>query len=170
MVGLAHLVDIFFDVFEACLGNQSLDLGDDVHGPTNLFAGLGQAVLPSVVGTVDRKSVIIGRAPNLKVANLNPATGFQIVHTLAKECGPVGDGAAQVANMDPVKRLLKGPVSFGVVNQELQVWGNPGGLNGAEICGYDLCLWKLVGDVDGPDSGTGSEIENATGVLDWGFV
>ena len=51
-----------------------------------------------------------------------------------------------------------------VVDLELEVWGHVGGLDGREVGRDDGDRGVLVCEVDGPDSGTGSQIEDALGV------
>jgi hypothetical protein len=74
---------------------------------------------------------------------------------------PIGNAGAHVADVDVIEGLGVRPDVFDIVDLELQVRGNPGGLDGGEVVGDDGCGGKFVGEFHGPDSGAGSDVEDA---------
>jgi len=63
------------------------------------------------------------------------------------------------------------PIELGVVDVKFAVWGYPGWLDGRDVDADYLSCRKLVGDVDGPDSSAGTNVEDSLGfVADRGAV
>lgn len=84
----------------------------------------------------------------LRLAGLDPATRVSSFICFFKERSPVGYRAEQIAHVDKVKCVcVPGPRLGAVVDLELQVGWDPGGLCGREICADDGCVWMLVGIV-----------------------
>lgn len=51
---------------------------------------------------------------------------------LFKQGGPVFDRAGQMSDVDVIERVLRPrPLGLGIVDLELHVWRDPGGLDGA---------------------------------------
>lgn len=47
-----------------------------------------------------------------------------------------------------------------VVDLEFTIWGHPARLNRTKICSDDVATRKLVGEVNGPHTGSGAEVED----------
>ncbi len=94
-----------------------------------------------------------------------PAARSEMGVTLADEFVPVCYAAAEAPDVDEVKGLggTVDPFGFGVVDVELDVRGNPSGLDGTQVGAQDLSAGVLVCKVNGPDAGTSAKIEDTVG-------
>lgn len=73
--------------------------------------------------------------------------------------------------MDVIKVIIwPSPRFASIIDLELQVGGNIARLDGREIGSDDFSLRVLFGEIDGPDTGSGSEIEDTLGLLEGGKV
>lgn len=92
-------------------------------------------------------------------------TGLEVREDLRVELGPVADASEQASDVDEVEGILRiGPFRGGVVDFEAEVRGDEGGLDGREIGADDSGRRILVGEVDGPDTGAGGDVEDELGV------
>lgn len=65
--------------------------------------------------------------------------GQDLLVRLPHQCRPVLNRPREVANMDQIERvLLPCPFGFCIVDLELDIWGDPGGLDWAQVCSDDL--------------------------------
>lgn len=80
---------------------------------------------------------------------LEPAAGFEVLEDGRVEGGVGGYGAVDTACVDEVEGVFgECPGECEVVDLEFQVWGDVGGLDWGEVCGYDGGGGELVGEVN----------------------
>lgn len=105
------------------------------------------------------------------------AARLQVGEALAEEPGPGFEAEGQHARVDEVEAGAVGvrvrgregfgegvgPFFFDVVDLELAVGGDPDRLHGGEVDAGDGGAGVLVGEVNGPDAGAGSEVEDGVG-------
>jgi len=96
----------------------------------------------------------------IDLVQLDPAAGLEAVVDLAEESWPVADGGGHVADVDVVVALGLCPVKLGIVDDEADVGGHPGWLDGAEVVSNDICAGIEVAEVDGPDAGASANVED----------
>lgn len=168
-----HLDNLLGHVDEAGVSHA---LGQGV-GDADLLCkdlcGVVAQVLPAQHGVGILNGAVVALAQGDGLLELEPAARLQVGVALAHEAVPVGDGAAQGADVDVVKVLVRAvdPLALGVVDVELCIGGHPGGLDGAEVGAKDVAARVLVGKVNGPDAGAGANVEGpARGGADGGVV
>lgn len=137
----AYLVNILVNPLEASIDNHVFDQRGHVHDATRPMGCVAELVLPSIVRTVDRQGVVVCRTPRLKVQNLDPSAGFEVIHALSEQAWPVGYRTSHVRDPDPVELLVEIPVCLAVVHLFVAV-----SLVGPGRCAGDLAFSKLEGE------------------------
>jgi hypothetical protein len=68
--------------------------------------------------------------------------------------------------MDKIELLMRGesPVTLRVIDKEATIRRRPVRLDGTEICTDDIGGWEVLGHLEGPFTGAGTDIEDAAGV------
>jgi hypothetical protein len=62
--------------------------------------------------------------------------------------------------VDVVEPVVKDPLLFTVVDQELAVWWDLLGLDGTQVSSDNASGWVLVGEFDGPDTRSAADIKH----------
>jgi len=94
---------------------------------------------------------------------LDPAAWLEVLEGLVHEMWPVGDGTGEEARVDEVEGFtgVVGPSCFDIVDVEVAVWRDGGRHCGREIVAYNRCAGEVLGEIDGPYTGAGAEIEDS---------
>jgi hypothetical protein len=98
----------------------------------------------------------------------------EMVEGLAKEIWPVFEGQVEHTAVDVVEATATsvfgvggwkwvGPFGLDVIDLELAVGWHPAGLDRREVDSSDGCGGVLISELNGPDSGTGAEVEDGVG-------
>lgn len=149
------------DVDEARPLHEPLHVLGDVEALAELLAGLQRQGAPAAqVRAVQAPVVCAGRDADLGV--LEPRAGPEVLEDLGVEGGVVGDAPVYAARVDEVERgrRAKGPGQREVVNLELEVGRDQGGLDGREVGGDDGGRGVLVGKVHGPEARPRAKVED----------
>lgn len=118
----------------------------DFEGLAQFLARFLEDFVPLVEDVIFLHDVRV--APNVEFLVLEVAAGLQVAVGLLVEGWPVADGAVEIACVDIVKVVIwPRPLQLGVVDLELAVRGNPGGLDGGYVGADYLGLRVLVGEV-----------------------
>jgi hypothetical protein len=72
--------------------------------------------------------------------------------------------------VDEIEFLAEKPFVLAVFDEELTICWNIGRLYWTKICADDAGAWMLLGEFDGPDSGSSCDVENIVKFVhrDWG--
>ena len=117
---------------------------------------------PDLLGGEDGNVVIVRLCSH--VGDLEVSAGLEAGDGALKEERPVVDGLGEVAQVDEVEVVFGvGPLELDVVNLEFAVAGDPFRLDGRDVDADHFAFGVQVGEVDGPDTGAGADVE---GTLD----
>lgn len=76
--------------------------------------------------TIIRQTAILGVVDKVVILELGIPSRFCKLERLGHQFRPIYDGGSEVADVDDVELLGKGPGFFAVVDFEFDVWWNPG--------------------------------------------
>lgn len=97
----------------------------------------------------------------LLFTQLNPSTGRQMLEDLFDIRLPVMDSQTHLTRMDKVEVVLGiSPFLLRVVDLELDIRGDPVGLDRGDVNTGDLSGGEFVANVESPDSGTSTNVED----------
>ena len=104
---------------------------------------------------------------DLEFQVLEPCAGREVGVDLGVHVGPVLDAAREAADVDQVE-VVGGirPFAAGIVDFKDEVRRRGGVEDGTEVCGCDLRVGEVVGNVDGPQARAGADVEDARWVAD----
>src|SRR5437764_12925181 len=98
------------------------------------------------------------------ILHFHPTTWFQSSEGLSVKRRPVGNTSTQCPAMDEVKlfKIPKQPFTFGVVNIELQVGGDPSRLDRTQVRCNDCGHGEEIGNFDGPNACPRADVQDST--------
>jgi hypothetical protein len=114
-----------------------------------------------ILGIRQRPVVALGQRNRL--LELGPPARHQMRIRLLDQAVPVGNRPAHGAAVHEIKSLGRRihPLGLGIVDVELCIRRHPRGLDGREVGAQDIAARVFVGEVNGPDSGAGANVEDA---------
>lgn len=76
------------------------------------------------------------------------------LETLIGKGLPILHGSREMSDVDEFKLALESPIRFEIVNLKLDIWRYPAWLDWADVGSYNLDIWVLISNIDGPYSCT----------------
>lgn len=121
---------------------------DQAERAAELLAAFREHLAPLAHGAVLGDLAVGGMPLCRLVVVLHVAAGLATPEGLAVEGGPVDDGSDHAADVDEIERVVfPSPGEVGVVDLELDVGWDPGGLDGGDIGADDLGVGEFVAKV-----------------------
>jgi hypothetical protein len=155
------------------------------RGTSRLLHSLGKVVKENLDRVVLLHGSVVATQVSGNLLELNPSSGLGATVGVLKDLVPVTDTLDKVTHVDKVERVLfitisffvsishldsrrmiyrsVSPLLFSIVDLELAVRRNPSRLNWGKVGSDNLSAGVLLGNIDSPDTGSSSDIENLLG-------
>lgn len=160
-----ELVEAFVDVDEAGLLVPALQLVGDADGTGRGHGGVVELAGPLEQLAVGPHGAVVAVRGRVGFLALHVAAGLEVGEGAGDDGAEVVEAAEQDAGVDvgEVGGRVE-PVGLGgVVDEEVDVGGDGGGLDGREVGADDGGGGEELGHLDGPDAGAGADVEDAFG-------
>jgi hypothetical protein len=160
-----QLDDPLLDIDEAGLDVPLLQEMGDGQRALGLVGCLVHVLGPLLVGPVVGHGPVVAAGFVHDILALHVAAGLGVAEAAVDDGAEVGEGAHKHARMDVVVVVLgDGPVLLlGIVDDEVDVVGDVGGLDGGEVGGLDDGVGVGVGHLDRPGASAGADVEDVAG-------
>ena len=160
-------IHALLDVDEARLLVPALQLVRDPNRPTERHSRVVEVAGPLEEGKVRPHGAVVAERGGVGFLALHVTAGLEVLEGAGDDGAKVFEAAEQDAGVDvgEVGGRVEPVRLGGVVDEEVDVGGDGGGLNGREVGADDGGGREEVGHVDGPDAGAGADVEDPFGFV-----
>lgn len=166
------LNDCLPDIDKAGLDIPLLQHVGHGEGATSLHRCLVHSLRPLLVRPVVRHGPIIAEGRVHDILALHVAAGFGVAEAAVDEGAVVAQGAHEHAGVDVVVVVLGDSpvVLLSIVDDEMDVVGDAGGLDGGEVGGFDDGVRIGVCHLHRPGAGACANVEDMGGIAEGSCV
>jgi len=162
-----EFVDALFDVDEAGLLVPAFQLVGDADRAAEGHGRVVELAGPLEQLEVRAHAAVVAVKGRVGFVALHVPTGLEVLEGAADDGAEVLEAAEQDARVDvgEVAGRIE-PVGLGgVVDEEADVGGDGGGLDGREVGADDGGGWEELGHLDGPDARAGADVQDPIGIV-----